>query len=146
MRHLNHDNVLTLHEVYESPNSIYLVLDLLEGGELFDRLTYKGDYSEYDCMMVMQKIFRALSYMHEKNIMHRDLKPENIILAEKDDDYNIQIADFGLASRVDSSDFLHKRCGTPGYCAPEILTLKETGEMYDQKCDIFSIGCIFYQL
>lgn len=146
MRHLNHKHILKLYAVYESASSLYLVLDLLEGGELFTRLHSKGNHTEYDCMMVFQRIFQAISYMHKKGYMHRDLKPDNILLAKKDDNYDIRIADFGLASLVQTSDYIHRRCGTPGYCAPEVLNYKDNDPMYNEKCDVYSIGCIFYQL
>ena len=88
----------------------------------------------------------ALSHMHLKHIMHRDLKPENILCRSKDKHYDLVLADFGLATFRDEPNMLFKRCGTPGFVAPEILLYDEDNEMYDCACDIFSAGVIFYLL
>jgi len=143
MRKLNHENIIKLHEVYESENHIYLVLELLSGGELFERIIQKGQYTEKDSCILMKNLLSALAYMHSKGIMHRDIKPENLILKESDNDWNVKIADFGLATHVNPShDYLFKRCGTPGYVAPEVLA----DAKYDQKVDVFSAGVILYIL
>jgi len=143
MRKLNHENIIKLHEVYESENHIYLVLELLNGGELFERIVQKGQYTEKDSCILMKKLLSALAYMHSKGIMHRDIKPENLILKDSDNDWNVKIADFGLATNVNPShDYLFKRCGTPGYVAPEVLA----DAKYDQKVDVFSAGVILYIL
>lgn len=84
----------------------------------------------------------ALDYMHKNKVVHRDLKPENLILAYKDNDYDLRIADFGLASFVNDGELLKLRCGSPGYVAPEIL--EDIG--YNEKADIFSAGVILYVL
>ena len=146
MRSLDHPNVLKLHEVHETANTLYLVLDLLEGGELLERLTLRRSYSEYDCIMVLKRIFETLAYMHSKGIMHRDIKLENIILTSKQDDYDLKLVDFGLSCYVKTKVAIHKRCGTPGFCAPEVLNYKDEHCLYSEKCDVFSVGCIFYQL
>ena len=88
---------------------------------------------------------KALAHLHSKKCMHRDLKPENLLLKDKDNDYDIVIADFGLATFI-NEDILFKRCGTPGFVAPEILLYKEGDPFYDEKCDVFSAGVIFYLL
>lgn len=90
----------------------------------------------------MRHMLEALSYMHENKVVHRDLKPENLILASKDNDYDLRIADFGLASFVKPGELLKLRCGSPGYVAPEIL--EDRG--YDEKSDVFSAGVILYVL
>ena len=146
MRTLDHPNILKLHEVHESANTLYLVLDLLEGGELLERLMLRRSYSEYDCMMVLKRVLEGLAYMHSKGLIHRDLKLENIILASKEDNYDLKIVDFGLSCLIGPVDVIHKRCGTPGFCAPEILNYKDGEPFYNEKCDMYSLGCIFYQL
>ena len=77
--------------------------------------------------------------------MHRDLKPENLMLANKKKIYSVKLIDFGLGTFIDEEDYLYKRCGTPGFVAPEIITKGDTQE-YDEKVDIFSAGVIFYIL
>ena len=84
----------------------------------------------------------ALAFFHSKNIVHRDLKPENLILANKNDDYNVMIADFGLATYCPKDDVLSLRCGSPGYVAPELL--KDEG--YNMSADVYSVGVILHVL
>ena len=141
MRNLNHPNVIKLYEVYEGEFHVYLVLELLKGGELFDRIIKKGHYSEKDAAILISKLLWALEYIHERGIMHRDIKPENLILKD-DDEYEIKLADFGLAEKIDKKELLFKRCGTPGYVAPEVLEDKK----YDTKVDVYSAGVILYIL
>ena len=88
---------------------------------------------------------KALAHIHGKNCIHRDLKPENLLLKRKETDFEIVIADFGLATLLDG-DIIFKRCGTPGFVAPEILLFKEGDKFYDTRCDVFSAGIIFYVL
>lgn len=92
----------------------------------------------------MRGLTKALAEMHQYNVMHRDIKPENIMLREKDG-LDPVIVDFGLAADVNSDDYIYYRCGTPGYVAPEITTLKK-GEKVSPACDIFSAGSIFHIL
>jgi serine/threonine protein kinase len=142
MRRLDHENIIKLYEVYESATHICLVLELLHGGELFNKITKKGRYTERDASLLMKKLLDALEYLHQKGIMHRDIKLENLILKEVDNDIEIKIVDFGLATFCNQSEFLFRRCGTPGYVAPEVLM----DEKYDQKVDVFSAGVIMYIL
>ena len=94
-------------------------------------------------MRVMKNLLEALDYMAQNNVVHRDLKPENLILAAKNNDYDIRIADFGLASFVTGPDQKWTlRCGSPGYVAPEVLEDKG----YNIAADVFSIGVIMYVL
>ena len=118
------------------------MLELLNGGELFERIKKKSSYKEKEAMQAIKRVLTALMYIHKKNIVHRDLKPENLLLRSPGDDYDVVIADFGLASFVKEGEKLKLACGSPGYVAPEVLTEKSGG--YDTKSDIFSIGVILY--
>jgi len=142
MRKLEHESVIRLFNIYESDNHIYLVLELLNGGELFDRIREKGQYNENDASILMKKLLSALVFMHSKGIMHRDIKPENLILKDSENDWDVKIADFGLSQFLQANEYLFTRCGTPGYVAPEILA----DEKYDEKVDVFSAGVILYIL
>ena len=118
------------------------MLSYLDGGELFERIKSKQAYQEKTAIAVTRNMLEALDYMHKHKVVHRDLKPENLILAYKDNDYDLRIADFGLASFVNDGELLKLRCGSPGYVAPEIL--EDIG--YNEKADIFSAGVILYVL
>lgn len=144
MRACDHPNVIKLYEVYEAEKHVHLVMEVLDGGELFNRIRNKGTYTEADAIKVMTNILDALAYLHRLGIVHRDLKPENLILASEEDDYNVKIADFGLATFVKPGEKLTLPCGSPGYVAYELLQDPTPG--YDTKADIFSVGVILYIL
>ncbi len=138
---------MKLYEVHESMLSVFLIMELLEGGELLETLQERRFFSENDCAMMLKKIMEPLAYMHSRGIMHRDIKPENLILrSTANKDFDIVIADFGLAQQQKSQKVIHYRCGTPGYCAPEILNSYGDKIEYDLKCDVFSVGCLFYYM
>lgn len=142
MRKLKHPNVVDMFEVFESDKYVHLVMEILLGGELFERIKQKGSYSEKDAMMVMKRFLEALDFLHKAGIVHRDLKPENLLLKSTDCDYELKIADFGLACFIEEGELLDLRCGSPGYVAPELLS----DEGYNTKADIFSAGVILYIL
>ena len=98
LRNITHDNVIQLYETYETTKYIHLLLPYLQGGELFEKIKSKGLYRESDARPVMQNFISALEYLHSKNIVHRDLKPENLLLASKENNWDLKIADFGLAT------------------------------------------------
>jgi len=136
---------MKLEKLYETMLGIFLIMELLEGGELFEHLKKKKTFTERDCAIMLMRVMEALSYMHQKKIIHRDLKPENLILRSRTDEYGIVIADFGLAQCL-SEPTIYVKCGSPGYCAPEILNCTDSTITYDVKCDVFSVGCVFYHL
>ena len=149
LRSMNHPNVVTLYEVFESQTKLYLVMELLTGGELFDRIVGMGKYSEEDARYFTFKLLNAVLYLHDRQICHRDLKPENILLASQEENAELKISDFGL-SKVAASDelLMSTRCGTPGYVAPEVLTQERGsgGRRYGTACDMWSVGVIVYIL
>lgn len=122
----------------------FIVLELISGGELFDRICEKAKYTEREARKVMWMLTSALAYAHGKNIVHRDLKPENILLKSKDDDTSIKLADMGFAKILTRpNQLMTTPCGTPGYVAPEVIG---TNPSYGPKCDVWSLGVIFYIL
>lgn len=139
---MNHPNIMRLVEVMEDSKHHYLVTELLDGGELFDRIVEKALYSEREARDVVKILLEVMVYCHERNVVHRDLKPENLLLTSKNNDSNIKIADFGFAKKVGVVEDLSTACGTPGYVAPEILN----GKAYGKGVDIWSIGVITYIL
>merc|ERR1719330_1525760 len=140
LNNVQHPNVVRLYEHYITEDKIYMVQDLLAGGELFDRIIEQTYFSEKEAAKVVFEIAGALEYLHSKNVVHRDLKPENLLLTDKTDNYHVKIIDFGLAKC--SADKMDMPCGTPGYVAPEILKRKS----YHKEVDIWSLGVITYIL
>ena len=148
MRSFDHENVIKLFEVHETENSIYLVLELIQGKSLQDTLkkpSFRDEYSEVKVINMVRSILDALAYIASKGIMHRDLKPDNILL---DKESKIKIADFGLGTLIDVPEYIFKKCGTPGYIAPEVFKYdqKDPATNYDHRCDVFSAGCIMYYM
>lgn len=148
MRRLNHDKIVKLYEVHETDNSVYLVLELIKGKTLYDTLKkpyFKRNLSPIRINEILYSILTALEHIGSRGIMHRDLKPANILIEKSKD---VKIADFGLATLVHIDQYLFKKCGTPGYMAPEVFKYNEQlpSTAYNEKCDLFSIGCIFYYM
>merc|ERR1712079_305269 len=141
LKRLDHRNVVKLLEAYESRTCVYLVMELVTGGELFDRIVEKGSYSEKDAADLIKQVLSAVAYMHEEGVVHRDLKPENLLYYSPDPDSKIMISDFGL-SKMEESGVMATACGTPGYVAPEVLAQKP----YGKAVDVWSIGVISYIL
>ena len=98
---LDHPNVIKMFEFFEDDNSVYILLEKLDGGELFDRIIEKEFFSEKEAAKVFKQILQAISYCHNNGVCHRDLKPENFIYATKDEDSDIKIIDFGLSKIFD---------------------------------------------
>jgi calcium/calmodulin-dependent protein kinase I len=117
-------------------------MELMGGGDLFDRIGKKKSYSEADARDLVVKLLKSVSYCHDRKIAHCDLKPKNLLLMSEDNDSFIKLADFGFAARVHEPKSLTKQCGTPFFVAPEILTRKP----YDHQSDMWSTGCIVYLL
>ncbi|CAF0747474.1 unnamed protein product [Brachionus calyciflorus] len=141
MKSCNHPNIVKLHEEFETKDEVYLITDLVKGGDLFDAISQSVKFNERDSACMIQDICEALFYLHSKNIVHRDLKPENLlVMRKKDDRISIKLADFGLAMEV--KDAIYTVCGTPTYVAPEILS--EIG--YGLEVDMWACGVITYIL
>jgi len=127
--------------MFETSSKLFLVLELLTGGELFDRIVEAGFFSEQQASKLLRDVAMAVDYIHAKGIVHRDLKPENLLYSHKGEDAEIKLTDFGLAHHGSTAD-MNTACGTPGYVAPEVLN----GESYDKAVDLWSVGVILYIL
>ncbi|XP_073990296.1 BRSK family serine/threonine-protein kinase sugar-free frosting isoform X3 [Rhodnius prolixus] len=140
MKLIDHPHVLGLSDVYENKKYLYLVLEHVSGGELFDYLVKKGRLTPKEARRFFRQIISALDFCHSHSICHRDLKPENLLLDEKN---NIKIADFGMASLQPGGSMLETSCGSPHYACPEVIR----GEKYDgRRADVWSCGVILYAL
>jgi len=140
MQKLRHPNIISLHEVFEDEKTLYLVLELVSGGELFDQIIGKGTYPETEAALVVKQILEAVAYMHLNGIAHRDLKPENLLCSGPNNSV-IKVTDFGLSKDFGRAS-MKTSCGTPDYVAPEVLK----GAKYDNSVDLWSIGVITYIL
>ncbi|KAL5572192.1 hypothetical protein UlMin_021789 [Ulmus minor] len=143
MKLIKHPNVLKLFEVMASKSKIYIVLEFVDGGELFDKIAKTGRLNEDEARRYFHQLINAVDYCHSRGVFHRDLKPENLLL----DSYGVlKVSDFGLSAisqQVRGDGLLHTACGTPNYVAPEVLTSKG----YDgTSSDIWSCGVILFVL
>jgi calcium-dependent protein kinase len=143
---LDHPNIIKLYEVYENEDFIYIVMELCNGGELFDRIIKRTEmgnpFTEKEAATIFKQLMSAVSYCHSNKIVHRDLKPENLLLLNNDDDTHIKIIDFGTSlifKKKNTSMF--DRVGTAYYISPEVID-----GYYDEKCDVWSCGIILYIL
>lgn len=144
MARVQHKNVLRLFEIFDTASQLSLVMELVNGGELFYKIVDKGSYSEMEARDIVRQLVEGVDYLHNQGIAHRDLKPENLLCSELDDGKMvIKIADFGLSKAFNGENALETSCGTPDYAAPEVLRMDGA---YDKSVDLWSIGVITYVL
>eukprot|EP00934_Nitzschia_sp_Nitz4_P002244 Nitzschia sp. Nitz4//scaffold89_size161592//6593//10007//NITZ4_002359-RA/size161592-snap-gene-0.130-mRNA-1//1//CDS//3329559559//2244//frame0 len=136
-------NIVQLYEVYEEKAFCYLVMELMQGGELLEVIIEKKTFTEKEARNSTRCVLSALAYMHDKKVAHRDIKPENLLLSVHKDLNSIKLADFSFAKYVKKKNSCTTLCGTPGYLAPEML---EKYPAYDVKCDVWSVGCLLFLL
>jgi calcium-dependent protein kinase len=129
-----------LYEVFQDDKRYYLVTELCTGGELFEEIAKRTNFSEADAAEIIKQVLSAVSYCHAKKICHRDLKPENLLLDSKTNK-TIKVIDFGTSQKLDKNSKMDKPFGTAYYIAPEVLD-----SQYTEKCDVWSIGVILYIL
>nr|WAA68632.1 MAPKAPK2 [Sinohyriopsis cumingii] len=130
--------------VYGGQKCLLVVMECMEGGELFSRIQERADsaFTEREAAAIIYQIAIAINYLHSMNIAHRDLKPENLLYTSKRPDANLKLTDFGFAKEISSLKSLQTPCYTPYYVAPEVLG----PEKYDMSCDMWSLGVIMYIL
>ncbi|PIK61275.1 putative death-associated protein kinase 1 [Apostichopus japonicus] len=141
LRELQHPNVISLHEVFESTTEMVLILELVTGGELFDYLAEKDCVTEDVAAPFTTQILEGLRHMHEKSICHLDLKPENIMLLSKDS-HSIKLIDFGMSRRITEGQDVREIMGTAEFVAPEVINY----EPLSLATDMWAIGVITYIL
>jgi len=137
---LNHPHIIRLYEVIRTQSDIFMVMEYVARGELFDYIVTNGRLTESEALKFFQQIICGIEYIHYKGIVHRDLKPENLLL---DDNGNLRIADFGLSNKMKDGFFLKTSCGSPNYAAPEVIN----DDLYaGPEVDVWSCGVILYAL
>ncbi|KAD4385343.1 hypothetical protein R6Q59_010393 [Mikania micrantha] len=135
-----HPHIIRLYEVIETPLDIYVVMEYVKSGELFDYIVEKGRLHENEARKIFQQIISGVEYCHRNMVVHRDLKPENILLDARG---NVKVADFGLSNIMRDGHFLKTSCGSPNYAAPEVVS----GKLYaGPEVDVWSCGVILYAL
>ncbi|CAI5939984.1 unnamed protein product [Closterium sp. NIES-65] len=151
-----HPHIVTLHDTTEDRKAVHLVMELCRGGDLFDRITKFGPYSEPSGTKLCQALTHAVLHCHLHGIVHRDIKPENILLMDASDDTNIKLADFGAAAFVSEGEMITDVVGTPEYMAPEmwgavfddsnklVSTPRKNEVKYGSAVDVWSMGVVMY--
>jgi 5'-AMP-activated protein kinase catalytic alpha subunit len=135
-----HPHIIRLYEVIDTPSDIFVIMEYVSGGELFDFIVSRGRLPPDEARQFFHQIVSGIEYCHYHKIVHRDLKPENLLL---DSDNNIKLADFGLSNVAHDGDFLRTSCGSPNYAAPEVIS----GNLYaGAEVDVWSMGVILYAL
>jgi serine/threonine protein kinase len=153
LKKLNHPNVIPLVDVFETPDKVFIVMELMKGGELFDCIVRKGRFSEREAIDVVAQVASGLAHCHEQGVVHRDLKPENLLLEEKWEPWHdknkkkngsmgvVKIADFGFSRSLGTAT-TRSYIGTAGYLAPEL----RQGKAYSKSVDVWALGVIMYVL
>lgn len=139
---LDHPNIARLDRVYESDEAVHLVMEHLEGGELFDALLERDKYEEDAAARILVQVLEAVEYMHDQKVVHRDIKLENV-LYERNGADRVKVIDFGFAVRWDRQNRLTQSCGTLHYVAPEVIA---DNDGYTESADLWSVGAIAYTM
>lgn len=137
---IDHPNLVRIENVYESPKELHLVMELMAGGTVFNRLRQRNTYTEKMAAEAANQMLLAIAYLHNNCMVHRDLKLQNFLYESPTSD-SLKLIDFGYAKFWDGKYLMHKKCGTPNYVAPEVLE-----ECYTEQADMWSLGVIVYQL
>lgn len=143
LRMVNHQNIVRLYDLFDSPEKLYVVLEYMQGGALYEVLsTDETHFSEERASDIIKDILHGLVYLHAKGIVHRDVKPENILTTASKWPFTSKLADFGLSNFLGNSDALVSKVGTPYFCAREVVT----NETYGTKADLWSLGVVAYEM
>ncbi|CAI9742960.1 5' [Octopus vulgaris] len=135
-----HPHIIKLYQVFSTPTDIFMVMEFVSGGELFDYIVKHGKLKDAEARRFFQQIISGVDYCHRHMVVHRDLKPENLLLDHR---LNVKIADFGLSNMMMDGEFLRTSCGSPNYAAPEVIS----GKLYaGPEVDIWSCGVVLYAL
>lgn len=142
MRSVSHFNIVNTVDMFDSPGHLHIVLEYMQGGELFDIIADAGSFSEQQAAQVTRDVIKGMQYLHMHDIVHRDIKPENVLCVSKSWPLQVKIADFGLAdfSKDGEINAAGNMIGTPGYVAPEVVNR----EKYGSPVDMWAVGVLLY--
>ena len=136
----DHPHIIKLFEVINTAENIYLVMEYIKGGELYNLIERNGRINEQEARLLFQHLVSGVEHCHQHMVVHRDLKPENILL---EDEAHLKLADFGLSNLIREGEFFKTSCGSPNYAAPEVIS----GKKYcSAEVDVWSCGVILYAL
>lgn len=143
-----HPNIVKFYEAFTDEAHTYIVLELLKGGELLERIRRKAKFTETEASRIMKKIISAVNFMHLRRVVHRDLKPENLLFESESDAAEIKIIDFGFARVRSENTPMKTPCFTLYYAAPEVLkqATNTDNEGYNESCDMWTLGVILYTM
>mmetsp|Transcript_17541 Transcript_17541/g.34237 ORF Transcript_17541/g.34237 Transcript_17541/m.34237 type:complete len:755 (+) Transcript_17541:30-2294(+) len=139
---VSHKNIISMKEIFESPDQMFIVMQYVAGGDLFDRIIKRKRFREEVAKQIIFNLLNGVKYLHDRGVVHRDLKPENILCGDEEDDSQVLITDFGLSKFARPAEVMSMPCGTLAYVAPEVLLLQG----YGSSVDLWSIGVITYLL
>jgi len=143
LKKLSDPHIIHLVTAYEKHGGIIVVLEYLDGGELFEKVADEEyELTEAACSLFLKQICAGVQYLHSKRVVHLDLKPENIVCIENNDETNIKIIDFGTAKILDPEKKINVFCGTAEFLSPEVVNY----EFIDLATDMWSVGVICYIL
>ncbi|XP_024295177.1 serine/threonine-protein kinase Chk2 isoform X2 [Oncorhynchus tshawytscha] len=143
LQRIDHPCLIKTEDFFQTDDSYYIVLELMEGGELFDRVKSKNQIEESIAKLYFYQMLKAVEYLHNNGIIHRDLKPENVLLSSQDDVCVIKITDFNQSKILEESALMRTLCGTPTYLAPEVFTDAVTVG-YSRAVDAWSLGVVLF--
>ncbi|KAI4881816.1 hypothetical protein NFI96_031873 [Prochilodus magdalenae] len=143
LKKIDHPCLIRTEDFYQTEDSYYIVLEYVEGGELFSRIKTEKQLKENIAKLYFYQMLKAVEYLHENGIIHRDLKPENVLLTSHDDECLIKITDFNQSKILEESSLMKTLCGTPTYLAPEVFTAASTGG-YTRAVDSWSLGVLLF--
>ena len=135
------DYIVQLFEIYENAQELILIFELMEGGDLYEKVKSRQHYTEKEVWLIFLQIVKGVEFLHSHGIVHRDIKLQNVLVASKNSQTRVKIGDFSLAEYYTEKEMTIK-CGTPGFMAPEIFAKNS----YNEKVDIFSTGIVLYIL
>lgn len=141
---LDFPSIVHLYDAYASERHLLMVLEYAQGGELYDRISQREEFLEWDAVAIIQELLKAVKYLHDNKVVHRDIKPENILFMDQSDD-TMKLSDFGLSGVLKADTMLYTCAGTPGFMAPEVIK-GSSGSGYGEECDMWSVGVLAYLL